>query len=225
MVETSKMQKLLLICGMLASPLYFCTDILGGILWRGYSFVDQAVSELSAINSPTRSFVVPLYLVYDVLLSAFGLGVYGFSQKRVMLVTGGLLVGLGVVGFAGTPFPLQLGVVEATFGNTMHSAIAGLTVILYLLAMGFGAFARGKRFRLYSFGTIVTLIVVGSVSALMAGAEISVQGWTTPPKWFGLIERISVYGSTLWVMVRAIVLWRAENGQTLKFNPKRTQTP
>jgi len=213
-VETAKM-KLLLICGILAPVLYFCTDILGGMLWQGYSFVNQAVSELSAISSPTRSFVVPLYLVYDGLLIAFGFGVYGFSQKRAMRVTGGLLVGLGVVGFAGTPFPLQLGVAEAAFGNTMHSVIAGLTVILYLLAMGFGAFACGKRFRLYSFGTIVTLIVVGSVSALMAGAEISARGWTAPPQWFGLIERVSVYGSILWVMVLAIVLWREEKGPGL----------
>jgi hypothetical protein len=64
----------------------------------------------------------------------------------------------------------------------------------------------------------VTLIVVGSVSALMAGAGISVQGWTTPPQWFRLIERISVYGSTLWVMVLALVLWRAEK---LNFDLKK----
>jgi hypothetical protein len=33
MVETAKM-KLLLICGILAPVLYFCTDILGGMLGR-----------------------------------------------------------------------------------------------------------------------------------------------------------------------------------------------
>lgn len=204
------LQKPLLLCGIIASLLYFCTDIIAGILWEGYSLIHQAVSELSAIGSPTRSFVVPLYLAYDVLLIAFGLGVYKHNQKRAMHITAGLLVGLGVVGFVGTPFPLQLGAAEAAFANILHSIIAGVTVLLYLLAMGFGAFACGKRFRLYSLGTIVTLIVVGSVSSLMAGAQISAQGWTTPPQWFGLIERISVYGAILWVMVLAIVLLRAE---------------
>ena len=186
---------------------------MSGLLWEGYSFAHQAVSELSAIGSPVRLIIVPLYLLCGVFSLAFALGVYRFSKKRSVRVTGSLLIGLGTVGFVGILFPLQLGTTEATFSNTMHSAIAGLTVILYLLAMGFGAFSRGKRFRIYSFGTIVTLIVVGSLSAFMAGAEISVQGWTTPPLWFGLIERISVYGTTLWVMLLSAVLWRAEKSQ------------
>ncbi len=210
MVETARMlRNLLLICGILSSLLYVGTDILAGTLWEGYSFTDQAVSELSAIGAPTRPLVVPLYLAYDVLMIAFGLGVWGYSRKRALRFTGGLLVGIGAVGLVGVPFPLHLGEAEATFTNTMHSIIAGVTVLLFLLAMGFGAFACGKRFRLYSIGTLLTLIVLGAVSGFMAGAQITVQGFTTPPQWFGAIERITIYGSTLWVVVLAIVLLRA----------------
>lgn len=175
----------MLICGIFAPLLYFCTDILGGMLWQGYSFLHQAVSELSAVDSPVKSFVVVLYLAFDGLLIAFGLGIYGYDQKRATRVTAGMLVGLGVVGFVGTPFPLQLGAAGSSLTNAMHSVISAVTVIMYLLAMGFGAFAFGRRFRLYSLGTIVTLVVMGSVSALMASAQISAQGWTTPPQWFG----------------------------------------
>jgi hypothetical protein len=46
---------------------------------------------------------------------------------------------------------------------------------------------------------------------LMASSQISVQGFTAPPQWFGLIERIDVYGSVLWVLVLAIVLLQAED--------------
>jgi hypothetical membrane protein len=75
-VETARMARnLLLICGILSSLLYVGTDILAGMLWEGYSFTHQAVSELSAIGAPTRPLVVPLYFVYDVLMIAFGLGV------------------------------------------------------------------------------------------------------------------------------------------------------
>jgi hypothetical protein len=104
---------------------------------------------------------------------------------------------------------LHLGGAEATFTNTMHSILAGVTVLLFLLAMGFGAFACGKRFRLYSIGTLLTLIVLGAVSGFMAGAQITQQGFTAPPQWFGLIERITIYGSMLWVAVLAIVLLSA----------------
>ncbi|MFA5102297.1 MAG: DUF998 domain-containing protein, partial [Candidatus Thermoplasmatota archaeon] len=121
--------------------LYFCTDILAGMLWEGYNFLDQAVSELSAVGAPTRSLVVVLLLVYDVLLIAFGGGVWTYSRKRALRITGGLLIGIGVLGFVGVPFPLQLGAPEATFANIIHSLLAGIVVLFFLLAIGFGAFA------------------------------------------------------------------------------------
>jgi len=211
MVETARMlRNLLPICGILSSLLYVGTDILAGMLWDGYSFTHQAVSELSAIGAPTRPLVVPLYLAYDVLMIAFGLGVWGYSRKLALRFTGVLLVGIGAVGLVGVPFPLQLGGAEATFTNTMHSILAGVSGLLFLLAMGFGAFAWGKRFRLYSIGTLLTLIVLGAVLGFMAGAQITVQGFTAPPQWFGLIERIDIYGSMLWVVVVG-----------LNFNPRK----
>ena len=216
MVETARMlRNPLLICGILSSLLYVGTDILAGTLWEGYSFTHQAVSELSGIGAPTRPLVVPLYITYDVLMIAFGLGVWGYSRKRALRFIGGLLVGIGAVGLVGVPFPPHLGAAEATFTNTMHSVIAGVQGLLYLLAMGFGAIACGKRFRLYSIGTLLTLIVVGAVIGFMAGAQITQQGFTAPPQWFGLIERMDVYGSMLWVLVLAIVLLRAEKGPGL----------
>jgi len=213
MVETARMlRNLLLICGILSSLLWVGTDILAGLLWEGYSFTHQAVSELSAIGAPTRPLVVLLLLAYAVLMIAFGLGVLGYSRKRALRLTGVLLVGIGALGFVGVPFPLHLGVAEATFTNTMHSIIAGMSGLLFLLAMGFGAIACGKRFRLYSIGTLLTLVVVGAVSGFMAGANITAHGFTAPPQWFGLIERMDIYGSMLWVAVLAIVLLRAEKG-------------
>lgn len=207
-----KVQNLLLICGILASLLYIGTDILAGMLWEGYNFIDQAVSELSAIGAPTRPFVVMLLLVYDVLMIAFGIGVWTYSRRRALRITGGLLLGIGVVGFLGIPFPLQLGAPEATFINTIHSLLAGVVVLFFLLAIGFGAFACGKRFRIYSTITILILLVVGTVSAVMSASRILREGFITPPQWFGLIERIDIYCSMLWVAVLAIVLlWSEKN--------------
>ncbi|UCF59020.1 MAG: DUF998 domain-containing protein [Candidatus Bathyarchaeota archaeon] len=121
MVETARIRRLLLICGLLASVVWVGNDIVAGTLWQGYSFTDQAVSELSAIGSPTRSLVVSVSLVYDVLMIAFGLGVWTHTRQRSLRLIGSLAVIIGALGFAGVPFPLQLGVTEATFTNTMHS--------------------------------------------------------------------------------------------------------
>lgn len=212
MVETARRSRnLLLICGILASLLYVGTDTLAGMLWEGYSFTDQAVSELSAIGAPTAPFVVPLYLAYDVLMIAFGLGVWGLAgQKRALRVTAGLLVGIGVLGFVWVPFPIHMRGAEITFTDIMHSILAGVNVLLFLLVIGFGANANGKRFRLYSIGTLLTLLVLGAVSGLMAGPQLTIGGVIAPPQWFGLGERINIYVSMLWVAVLAIVLLRAE---------------
>ena len=76
-IETaSKLRKVLLICGIVAPLLFVSTDILAGTLYPGYSFTDQAVSELFAIKAPTSDLVVPLFTVYSVLLGAFAFGIW-----------------------------------------------------------------------------------------------------------------------------------------------------
>jgi hypothetical protein len=201
-----------LIFGIFASLLYFGTDILAGSLWQGYSFTQQAISELSGVGAPTRPLVVPLYFVYSVSMIVFGIGVLIYNRKNSLRLIGILMVGIGVVGFVQMPFPLQLG--GADSANIMHSFLASVSGILFILSMGLGIFVGGKRFRLYSTVTLLALIMLGAISGLMASSQISLQGFTAPPQWFGLIERIDVYGSILWVLVLAIVLLQAKKVHT-----------
>ncbi|MFB0517655.1 MAG: DUF998 domain-containing protein [Acidobacteriota bacterium] len=197
-------RKVLLICGILSSLLYVGTDILAGTLWEGYSFTSQPISELAAIGAPVRPLTAPLFIIYAVLLLAFALGVWGLAgRNRALRVTGGLLIVIGLVGFMWTPFPMHLGEPVSSLANTIHSIFAGVQVLFILLAIGFGAVAYRNWFRFYSIGTILTLLVAG-----VAGFCLAAAGQPTP--WFGVIERINVYGYLLWVAVLAIVLLRAE---------------
>jgi hypothetical protein len=214
MGTASKLQKILLLCGILASLLYVATDILAGMLWEGYSFSSQAISELSAIGAPTRPLVVTLGLIYDVLLIAFGLCVWaiaggGGQRKRALRLVGGLLVGIGAIGFVWAPFfPMHLRGAEMTFTDTMHWAIAGVVVLLILVMIALGAIAyRRKWFRLYSVGTLVTLLLIGMWSIFVGGAGIAAE---QPTPFFGMMERITVYGYLAWVAALAIVMLRRE---------------
>jgi len=206
----SKLRKVLLICGIVSSLLYFSMDIVAGLLTEGYSFTTQAISELSAIGAPATPMWVPLGFVYAALLIAFGVGVWVIAggQRRALRVIGVLLITLAVVG--SLPFPMHMRGDEKTFTDTMHLVIYGLIVPpLLMLSMGFGAVAyKGKKrwFSLYSVGTIVTLLVVGTLTGLSA-VQIDAQQ-ATP--WVGVTERILVHGSMLWIAVLAIVLLREE---------------
>jgi len=64
--------RLLLLAGVVAVAAYAVGDLLSGLLYDGYSFRDQAISELSANGSPVRPTAVTWIAFHGVLGIAFG---------------------------------------------------------------------------------------------------------------------------------------------------------
>jgi len=200
-------RKVLLVCGILSSLLYVGTDILAAMRYEAYSYTSQMISELMAIGAPTRPFMVAPMSVYNVLVIAFGIGVWGAAgRKRRLRFTGILLVAYGAVSAVGLFSPMHLRGAELSATDTMHIIVTSVIVLLTLLYIGFGAGAVGKWFRLYSIGTILALIVFGTWAGLQ-GPRVA-AGLPTP--WMGAMERVNVYSSMLWVLVLAVVLLRAK---------------
>jgi hypothetical protein len=201
--------KVLLICGIIAPLLWIGTDILAGILYAGYSFTSQAISELFAIGAPTSGLVVPLFTVYDLLLVAFALGVWvSASRNRALCVMALMVVGNAVNGLVlWNFFPMHMRGVEATFTDTMHLILASTGVTFAMLAVGLGVAAFRNWFRFYTIGTILILIVP-AILGFMYAPQV---GANQPTQWLGLTERISTFGYLQWQVVLAIVLLRAES--------------
>jgi hypothetical protein len=202
-------RKVLLICGILAALLYVGSDLLAAMRWQGYSYIDQSVSELRAIGAPTRSFLMPILILYGVLEFPFAVGVWlSAGPKRSLRIAAGLLFALGLLDLSAYFFPMQvrenLSQTGATLTDALHLVGTAVTVLLLLLIIGFGANADGKPFRVYSYATIVVLIVAGAWAALAAP---QVQA-NLPTPWVGVKERINIYGYMLWLAVLASVLWR-----------------
>jgi len=200
-------RKVLLVCGIFASLLYVGSDIIAAMRWEGYSYTAQSVSELRALDAPTRPFLVPILFLYAVLEIAFGLGIWGVAgRKRALRITGVLVFGLGIVDLVALFFPMHLRGTEGTLTDTMHIILTGVTVLLFLLTLGFGASGDGKWFRWYSYGTLLALIVTGAW-AFSDGPRIAAN---LPTPWIGVRERITIYGYMLWMAVLAIVLLRMQ---------------
>lgn len=201
----SIVRQVLLVCGILSSLLYGATDILGGLRYDGYSFTSQAISELMATGAPSEGFVDPLFIAYGVLALAFGVGVFreADGRNRALRITGAMLIGYAAIGVAGPTFfemhPRGAGSLDS---DAPHIVLTGVLVLLLLLAIVFAAFAFGNRFRLYSFATLLILIMFGALSAPY-GARLA-TGQPTPG--FGIFERILIYLSLLWVAVLAIAV-------------------
>lgn len=178
------------------------------MLYPGYSYVSQQVSELSAIGAPTRSLWIAMTIVWSPLVIAFGVGVWLLAgQKRALRVTGILLVIWGVVGFGWMFFPMHQRGTEALAADVMHIVFAAAQIMSMVLFIAFGASALRWGFRLYSVGTIVALLAFGALVSTQTPAIAA--GQSTP--WMGVFERVSVYAPTLWVLVFSVFLLRAQS--------------
>jgi hypothetical protein len=94
-------------------------------------------------------------------------------------------------------------------------------VLFMLLIIGFGTTAFGKRFRLYSIGTILVVVVFGA----LAGMDAPRIEANLPTPWVGVTERINIDVSLLRVVVLAIALLRIWGGEGVIVEPMRRLSP
>jgi len=205
----SKVRQTLLVCGILSALVWMGADIFASLLYEGYNYPFQPISRLSTLDSPTRSFLIPLVYLYMVLKIAFAVGIrMTAGQKRSLRIIAGLLLTSGIVDLVANFFPWDPSEDLLTLGNIIHGILeGGLIGLLFLLTIAFGAGADGKWFRYYSYGTLLAIIVASSVMGLFG--DIRMEG-NLPPPWFGLAERINAYGLMLWMLTLAVSLLRVK---------------
>jgi uncharacterized protein DUF998 len=211
LIPSRFMQKTLLVCGILSSLLYVTVNIIVAMQWKAYDSASQTVSELSAIGAPTRTLWMVLVTPYTLLMIAFASGVWkSAGDNRRLRIAGGLMIVYGALGILWPFAPMHLRETLAagggTFSDTMHIALAIVTQLIYLLALGFAAASLGKKFRIYSIATFLVLLVFGILTFLDSPGIATNQ----PTPLIGVWERINIGVFLLWVVVLATILLRAE---------------
>ena len=203
--EHKMLQSFLLSCGIFSSLLYAAMNIFVPMMYPGYSSASYTVSELSAIDAPTRTLWVTLAGVYSLLVVAFGLGIWkSASQKRTLRIAGILLIIYILIGLAWPPMHQReiLAANGGTMTDTLHIVFTIVTVILMLLIIGLCAVSFGKKFRWYSIATILILLVFGALT----GLEAPKLEANLPTPWMGVWERISIGAYMLWIAVLAVAI-------------------
>jgi hypothetical protein len=184
---------LLLLSAVVGAVLFIGTDLVVGTLTKGYSFVFQSISQLSADGAPMRSIVVPLVVASNVCVMAVGAGCWALAgQDAAMRITGGLLVGNGLLGSVAAFFPTRLGV---TSDRSSLTVILGAgAVVCLVLAMASGAVAFENWFRFTS------------IAILLIFAVLTIVGFMQATPHVGLQERVLSYVFLLWVVTLGIAL-------------------
>jgi len=202
------LRKLLLSCGTISSVLYLIAiDVIVPLQQPGYhGFTSQMVSELMAVGAPTRNLLVWLFTPYNFLVFAFAAGVWASAHgRRSVLLTAAALVGYGVTSTAGLfLFPMDLRGTVGSQRDASHIAATLVMSVFIVAVMGFGAFARGTRFRRYSFATIAIVVVFGALAGLLA------RPMPGPTPGLGLAERVNIYATMLWMISLAAALWQPQ---------------
>lgn len=192
--------KRLFLCGIGAAVVYTFTVLLGGALRPGYDHLVQPISELTAAGAQNKPLLDMLFLVYNVLLIGFGIGVFGAAAAKSNRVSG---VALAISGVCGVLlqlfFPQDPGGAQAavtTTGN-LHIAFAGLAAFASMLAvvavaLWFRSVPDLRRHAIFSLVVFVVMLVSGG-----AGAAAAAGGFT----FFGLVERITIGAFILWQFV------------------------
>src|SRR6187399_630667 len=207
-------RKYLLYCGIAASSLYIAMNIFIPFWDKGYNWITQTVSELSAVDAPTRPLWFPLGIIYTLLIAAFGWGVFKSAKgKRSLRIVGGLLIINGLIGLTWSPMHQRevLAAGGGTFTDTWHLVMATVTVLLMFFSIGFGAAAFGKGFRVYSIVTILVFIVFG-VLTFVEAPNVDKNG---PTPYIGLWERINIAVFMVWLILFSFNLLRLESKPSL----------
>ena len=204
--------RLSLIGGILSPLLYVAMTVFIAMQWDGYSSASQTISELSAIDAATRSLWLPPAVLYTILVTAFGWGVWTSAcRSRAIRVVGALIVAYGTLGVVWPFAPMHLREVIAAGGSTLsdalHIILASVTVLLMLGAIGVSTAAFGKQFRMYSIASLGILVAFGALTF----ADAPRLSADLPTPWLGVWERINLGVFLLWVVVLAVTILRFQD--------------
>jgi len=170
-------------------------------LFEGYSIRSQTVSELSAIDAPTRPLWVFLAVIYILLFAAFGAGIWLSSTGNRFLRRTAIWMGIYALINVYWP-PMHLRGNPPTLTDALHITWAMITLVLMSLIMWSGAKAMGKAFRIYTVFTFIIFLVFG----LLIGKEAPGILDNLPTPHIGVWERLNIGAFMLWIIVFSIRL-------------------
>ena len=202
--HVASLRRFLLACGIAGAAVYPLSDIFAATRYPGFSYRDQAVSELFAIGAPTSALVVPLFSLSSVLLLLFAIGIWmsASADRRVRAIA--VMMALNAVDalVLWNFFPMHMRGSEPSFTDMMHGLLAIDPFLLAAVIVSAVAF-RG-RFRVYTIATIGFTFLLAIVGFSYVPAVVANE----PTPWMGAIERASQYAMNLWYAVFALVLLR-----------------
>jgi hypothetical membrane protein len=200
-----KLKKLFSLFGVIGVFFYFLHVILGTLFYEGYNPMAQAISDITASNSPSRNIVMPfsfLYGIFTVIFSTYFFVFFKQKINRFVTFGAGFFCSMTIVSFLGyTFFPLSEAGYAGTFHDKMHLAVTIIVVLftitaLLLFIIGFFKTEKLKYLAIISLCTFL-LLLTGSVLINIL-----------PKEFFGMAERINVYSIVIYTGILSFWMYK-----------------
>ena len=188
--------------GIFSLIFYFLHVILGEIYYEGYNPLAQAVSDLTASNSPSKNIARLFSTLYGICAVTFSIGFFAYLKNKInkaVTVSSFIFCLMNTISFFGyTLFPLSESGYANTFQDKMHLVVTVFVVLLTIvsLVLYFIGFIRTKEHKRLGVISIIALLL------LMAGAMLIN---IVPKEYFGVAERINIYSIIIYTGI--LSLW------------------
>ncbi len=191
--------------GLSAVCVYLLAVVLGGILYPGYSHISQDVSQLTSTQSPIRGLMNPIFLIYNLLLVVFGVGIYGFEKNRLSKLGAVSMIFVGILGAVLWVFPINTRGTEMTFVGAGHIVLVSIISLLTVASdfLFWRAFANSHR-------QLAWISLVAGVLFLLTGPFAA---FTVMSPYAGFFERLPIGVFLLWIVGFCVSMIAVKNSR------------
>jgi hypothetical protein len=197
--------EVLMFSGIFAVIFYVMHVVIGGIKWKGYSHLQQPISDLTATGAPNRNLMLTLATIYGLLALFFAMSftLLKSGEHSSLVFWGGVsFIILHLISVLYPLFPQDMPGVKTTLKGRMHILITALIVpftILtpFLVGIGFISEPHWHAFGLYSIITGILILIFGGTTAFFYAKRLP---------YFGLVERLNIGTLQIWTFVFSLAL-------------------
>ena len=182
--------------GIISLISYVLAVIISPMAYPGYNWMEQAVSDLSADNAPSKALWDQLSALYGScgIVSVTCASVFVADNRvssrlfRTGIYLFAIMTWVSEVGYR--MFPLvDAGKEIASFQEVMHIVVTALVVLLSITSLLVLIIAGFRQSEVRTLGRLAAI----ALAMMMIGA---IGTGIAPPQYFGIVERCSVFAAT-----------------------------
>ena len=197
----------LCLSGVLSIIFYLLHDIMGANSYPGYNWMSQAVSDLTAVDSPSfvvASGYVTIHKIFSCVCSVLVCILVRNETKKTLrygIYLYSIMNFISAIGYA--LFPLSSSGFDGSIQSIIHvyvlTALVVLLSIISLILIAVGSLKGENKHKLLGILAIISLILmfVGAVGSQNVSKDI-----------FGIIERFSTYSAVIFTGILGIYGYR-----------------